>query len=132
MLFVQHKCVIYTRIKAWIKQVWFTLLFPNEEPLSWKYVWYSRVNTLYWCNSDLTVINFWIWVCIGSKQNIQSEYSMHTYFGLIRQLGKRVEKSPEKTTDLPQVTDKLYHIMLYRLSGIRAHNVSGDRHWLHV
>jgi hypothetical protein len=30
----------------------------------------------------------------------------------------------EKTTDLPQVTDKLYHIMLY-LSEIRTHNVSG-------
>ena len=37
-------------------------------------------------------------------------------------------ESTEKTTDLPQVTGKLYHIMLYRLGEIRTRNVSGDRY----
>jgi len=38
---------------------------------------------------------------------------------------------PKKTTDLSRVTDKLYHIMLYRLRGIRTHSVNGDKYWLH-
>jgi len=44
------------------------------------------------------------------------------------------QEYPDKTTNLSKVTDKLYHTIFYQmhvaLSGIRTHNISGDRHWL--
>ena len=50
--------------------------------------------------------------------------------------GEDKPKYPQKTTGLPLVTDKRYHIKFYRvhlaLSGIRTGNFSGDMHCLYM
>jgi hypothetical protein len=56
---------------------------------------------------------------------------LYATFNNISLLLWRKLKYPEKTTNLPQITDKFYHIMIYQvyvaMCWIRTHNFSGDQ-----
>ena len=67
---------------------------------------------------DLTVSSGGLW-CLTP---LSTTFQLHVYRGA-QFYWWRKQENPEKTTDLSYVTDKLYHIMLFR-----THNVSGDRY----
>jgi len=75
---------------------------------------------------------FLLWFCIHVLLWVGLGLSCWMPFSTIFQFyWWRKPGYPEKSTDRPQVADKLYHIhvMLYRVRLTCTHNFSGDRHW---
>ena len=77
-----------------------------------------------------TYTNFWSIIC---PLEVRCLTPLSKIFQLLL-LWRKLE-FPEKSTDLSQVTDKLYHILFYRvhlaMNGVQTQNLSGDRYRLH-
>jgi len=94
---------------------------------TWPYT-YNCVIMYAQSNGDKSMIGLGLWCLMPLSTIFQLYHGNQFYYW-------RKLEYPEKTIDLSQVTDKLHHLMLYRvhltMNGVGTHNYSGDRHWLH-
>ena len=95
-----------------------------KDPLYFNWWCILTKNKILCIGRDYYVLQGLCILCLTPLSTIFQLYRGSQFYGW------RKLEYPLKTTDLPQVTDKLYRVPLAMI-GIKTHNFSDDQHWLH-